>query len=76
VLLKYPDGKNEILLKAEAQTKEAGRDDNSGKYPWRGVTRSARKELEPRLSKMLKPIRRLLVGPHRFHLTRIDDCYF
>jgi hypothetical protein len=42
VLLKYPDGTNEILLKAEAQNEvdeeaeEAGRNDSSGKYPWRG----------------------------------------
>jgi hypothetical protein len=71
VLLKYPDGTNEILLKAEAQTKLTKK---QRKLAARIVLESILgeetlldcvddyqlvKELEPRLSKMLRPIQRL-----------------
>lgn len=71
VLLKYPDGKNEILLKAEAQTKLTKK---QRKLAATIVLESILgeetlldcvddfqlvRELTPRLSKMLRPIQRL-----------------
>src|SRR5271154_7637973 len=71
VLLKYPNGKNEILLRAEGQTKLTKK---QGKLAATIVLESILgeetlldcvddfqlvEELEPRLSKMLRPIQRL-----------------
>jgi len=70
VLLKYPDGKNEILLKAEAQTKLKKKqrtlaativlESILGEETLLDCVDDYQlvKELEPRLNKMLRPIRR------------------